>query len=61
MEDKPSIIRDAAWDDDALYASEIKRRIADVEAGTAPLVPADEAIARARKALSDARGPSRRR
>lgn len=34
------------------WATEVERRIADVEAGRMPLVPAHEAIARARQALA---------
>ena len=37
---------DAAWDE------EIRRRIAEVENGTAKLIPADEVFARVRRALS---------
>jgi putative addiction module component (TIGR02574 family) len=37
---------DAPWD------AEIRKRIAEVEAGTASLVPADEVFARARRALA---------
>ncbi len=33
------------------WASEVERRIAEIEAGRAPVVPAAEAIARARDAL----------
>ena len=33
------------------WAAEVERRIAEIEAGRAPLVPAAEAIARARDAL----------
>lgn len=36
---------DAAWDD------ELRKRIAEVEGGTAKLVPADEVFARVRRAL----------
>jgi putative addiction module component (TIGR02574 family) len=36
----------AAWDE------EIRRRIAEIENGTAKLIPADEVFARARRALS---------
>jgi putative addiction module component (TIGR02574 family) len=34
------------------WADEIERRLADVEAGTVPLVSAESAIERARQALS---------
>lgn len=37
---------DAAWDE------ELRKRIAEVENGTAKLVPADEVFARVRRALS---------
>ena len=37
---------DAPWD------AEIRRRIAEVEAGTARLLPADDVFARARKSLA---------
>lgn len=36
---------DAAWDE------EIRKRIAEIESGAVKLVPADEAFARARRAL----------
>jgi putative addiction module component (TIGR02574 family) len=45
----------ASLSDDAeiedAWASEVERRIAEIEAGRAPVVPAAEAIARARDAL----------
>jgi putative addiction module component (TIGR02574 family) len=44
---------DVEWDEE--YAAEIQRRVAEIEAGTAELVDADEAIAKARRALEDAR------
>jgi putative addiction module component (TIGR02574 family) len=37
---------DVAWDE------EIRKRIAEVESGTAKLIPADEVFARVRRALS---------
>ena len=37
---------DAAWED------EIRKRIAEVESGTAKLIPADEVFARIRRALA---------
>lgn len=43
------------------WTAEIERRIAEVEAGTATLIPAEEAIANARAALHDAPRASRRR
>jgi putative addiction module component (TIGR02574 family) len=36
---------------DEAWAAEVERRIAEIEAGRAPVVPAAEAIARARDAL----------
>lgn len=33
------------------WAAEVERRIAEIEAGTVPLIPAEEAIALARAAL----------
>jgi putative addiction module component (TIGR02574 family) len=36
---------------DEAWAAEVERRLAEVEAG-APLVPLDEAVARARRAIS---------
>ena len=47
------------WDDE--YAAEIQRRVAEIDAGTAELVDSDEAIANARRLLSDARQTSSRR
>ncbi len=45
----------ASLSDDAeieeAWAAEVERRIAEIEAGRAPVVPAAEAIARARDAL----------
>jgi putative addiction module component (TIGR02574 family) len=49
---------DAEWDQP--YASEIQRRVAEIEAGTAKLVPADEAIASAKRAVDDVRRTARR-
>lgn len=34
------------------WAAEVERRIAEIEAGRAPVIPAAEAIARARNALT---------
>ncbi len=45
LEESPSLEVDVAWD------AEIKRRIAEVEAGTAELVPAEEVFARVRQSL----------
>ena len=45
LEETPSAEVDAAWD------AEIQRRIAEVEAGTAKLVPAEEVFARVRQSL----------
>ncbi len=45
LEENPSSEVDAAWD------AEIQRRIAEVEAGTAELVPAEEVFARVRQIL----------
>ena len=46
------------WDEE--YAAEIQRRVAEVRAGTAKMVPADEAIAAAREAVNDVRRAARR-
>ncbi|HEV7486044.1 MAG TPA: addiction module protein [Thermoanaerobaculia bacterium] len=46
------------WDDE--YAAEIRRRVAEVRAGTAKMVSADEAIAAARRAIDDVRRTARR-
>ena len=46
------------WDEE--YAAEIQRRVAEVRAGTAKTVPADEAIAAAREAVNDVRRAARR-
>jgi len=46
------------WDDD--YAAEIQRRVAEIRAGTAKLVSAEEAIAAARRAVDDVRRTARR-
>jgi putative addiction module component (TIGR02574 family) len=46
------------WDDE--YAAEIQRRVAEVRAGTAKMVSADEAIAAARRAIDDVRRTARR-
>jgi len=46
------------WDDE--YAAEIQRRVAEVRAGTAKMVSADEAIAEARRAVDDVRRTARR-
>ena len=45
LEETPSAEVDAAWD------AEIKARIAEVEAGTAKLMPAEEVFARVRQSL----------
>ena len=45
LEESPSAEVDAAWD------AEIQRRIAEVEAGTAKLVPAEEVFVRVRQSL----------
>jgi len=42
------------------YAVEIQRRVAEIKAGTAKLIPADESIARARRAVNDVRRTARR-
>jgi putative addiction module component (TIGR02574 family) len=36
---------------EAAWAAEVERRLADVESGRVQMIPADEAIARARKSL----------
>jgi putative addiction module component (TIGR02574 family) len=46
------------WDDD--YAAEIQRRVAEVRAGTAKMVSADEAFAEARRAVDEVRRTARR-
>jgi putative addiction module component (TIGR02574 family) len=46
------------WDDE--YAAEIQRRVAEVRAGTAKMVSADEAFAEARRAVDDVRRTARR-
>jgi putative addiction module component (TIGR02574 family) len=46
------------WDDD--YAAEIQRRVAEIRAGTAKMVSADDAIAAARQAVDDVRRTARR-
>jgi len=46
------------WDDE--YAAEIQRRVAEVRAGTAKMVSAEEAIAAAREAVNDVRRTARR-
>lgn len=48
-EDEPDEDVEAAW------AAEIKRRVAEVEAGTAKLVPADEALRDIRAAIARAK------
>lgn len=45
LEESPSAEVDAAWD------AEIRKRLADIEAGTAVLVPAEEVFARVRQSL----------
>ena len=45
LEESPSSEVDAAWD------AEIQKRIAEVEAGTVELVPAEEVFARVRQSL----------
>jgi Putative addiction module component len=64
MSDKPDSMRDAAFplpDEHQLYAAEIQRRIAEIRAGTAHLISADDALAQARQAVKNARESSRRR
>jgi len=46
------------WNDE--YGAEIQRRVAEVRAGTAKMVSADEAIAAAREAVNDVRRTARR-
>jgi hypothetical protein len=56
-------LRDAAFvlpNEHVEYAAELQRRIAEIDAGTATLLSADESMANARKALKDARSRSRR-
>ena len=50
-------LRDVAMQqpEEQAYGAEIRRRIAEVDAGTATLVSVDDAMARARQALKDAR------
>ncbi len=64
MSDKPDTLSDSAFplpDENQQYASEIKRRIDEIDAGTARLVSTDDALARARQAVKDARERSRGR
>jgi len=49
---------DVEWDDE--YTAEIQRRVAEIDAGTAKLISADEAIASARQAVNDVRRTTRR-
>lgn len=49
---------DPQWDE--TYATEIRRRVAEIEAGTAKLIPVDEAITSARRAVNDVRRAARR-
>lgn len=54
-----SELRDAAPllpDEHTQYADELRRRIASIDGGTAVLIPAEDAVARVRKALKTARG-----
>jgi GTP cyclohydrolase III len=46
---------DEDYEFDPAYAAEIQRRIAEIDAGTAELVDADEAIAEAKRALEEVR------
>ena len=46
------------WNDD--YTAEIQRRVAEIRAGTAKMISADEAIAAARRAVDDVRRTARR-
>ena len=62
MNDKPDTLSDSAFpllDENQQYASEIERRIAEIDAGTARLVSTDDALAQARQAVKDARESSR--
>jgi putative addiction module component (TIGR02574 family) len=43
------------------YASEIQRRVAEIDAGTAQTIDSDESIANAQRLLNDARQTSSRR
>jgi hypothetical protein len=64
MNDKPDSMRDAAFplpDEHQQYAAEIQRRIAEIDAGTAVLLSTEDALARGRQALKDARKASRGR
>jgi putative addiction module component (TIGR02574 family) len=56
-----SIRSDEDRDLDLAYAAEIQRRIAEIDAGTAEVMDADEAIAEARRVLEHARQNSSRR
>jgi hypothetical protein len=49
------VLTDQDFEFDPAYAAEIQRRVAEVDAGTAELVDADEAIARARRVLEEVR------
>jgi putative addiction module component (TIGR02574 family) len=56
--DSVQVDEDAPWDEE--YAAEIQRRLAEVRAGTANMIPAEEAIASARRAVDDVRRTARR-
>ena len=55
-----SVESDEGIEWDAEYAAEIQRRVAEVRAGAAKMVSADEAIAEARRAVDDVRRTARR-
>jgi len=58
-----SELRDAAPllpDEHSLYADELRRRIASIDDSTAVLIPAEDTVARVRKALKNARARTRR-
>jgi putative addiction module component (TIGR02574 family) len=56
--DSVQVNEDSSWDEE--YAAEIQRRLAEVRAGTAKMIPAEEAIAAARRAVDDVRRTARR-
>jgi hypothetical protein len=49
------VLADEDFEFDPAYLAEIQRRVAEIDAGTAELVAADEAIARARRVLEEVR------
>jgi Putative addiction module component len=56
-----SVLTDEERQFDDEYAVELKRRIAEIDNGTAKLVSSEQAIASAQKAVDDVRRTARRR